>query len=124
MNKVVHFEIPFDDKERAKKFYAQTFDWTIDEMPEIGYIGLTTTPADAMGVPTEPGAINGGMTERTHETPAPVITIGVDSIEESVKKIEASGGKVITPKGKVPGMGYFIYFQDTEGNVIGLWQDL
>jgi predicted enzyme related to lactoylglutathione lyase len=29
MGKVVHFEIPFDDKKRAMKFYADAFDWRL-----------------------------------------------------------------------------------------------
>jgi uncharacterized protein len=41
-----------------------------------------------------------------------------------VKKIEAEGGKVIVPKGEVPDMGYYAYFKDTEGNVMGLWESM
>jgi len=33
MNKVAHFEIPADDKERAKKFYNETFGWQITDFP-------------------------------------------------------------------------------------------
>lgn len=124
MNKVVHFELPFDDKERAKKFYSETFSWQIDEMPEIGYIGATTTPADDKGLPTEPGAINGGLVERNQETPNPVITIDVASIEDAIRKIEAAGGTMVGPKGEVPHMGLYAYFKDSEGNVMGLWQNL
>lgn len=123
MNKVVHFELPFDDKDRAKKFYSETFGWQIDEMPEIPYTSVTTTPVDESMRPIEPGSINGALVERGKDAPAPVITISVDSIDEFLKKIEAAGGKSITPKGEVPDMGYFAYFTDTEGNVIGLWQD-
>lgn len=123
MNKVVHFEVPFDDKQRAKQFYGEAFGWQIDEMPEIGYISLTTTPADDKGYPTEPGGINGGLVERSQDTPAPIITIGVDSVDNYIKKVEAAGGKLMSPKGEVPDMGYFAYVKDTENNIIGLWQD-
>ncbi len=123
MNKVVHFEIPFDDKERAKKFYSETFGWKIDEMPEIQYTSATTTPADEKGIPTTPGAINGALVDRSSDVPAPILTISVDSMDEYIKKIEAAGGKSMSPKGEVPNMGYFAYIKDTEGNVIGLWQD-
>ena len=27
------------------------------------------------------------------------------------------------PKTPVPGMGWFLYFIDTEGNLLGLWQN-
>lgn len=123
MNKVVHFELPFDDKARSEKFYTEAFGWEINEIPEINYTSVTTTPTDEHMMPTTPGAINGAIVERGSTAPAPVITISVDSIEEYQKKIEAAGGKVIGPIGEVPNMGYFAYFSDTEGNVMGLWQD-
>lgn len=123
MNKVVHFELPFDDKPRAKDFYSQIFGWQIDEMPEIPYTSVMTTPTDESMKPTTPGSINGALVERGEDAPAPVITIGVDSIDEYIKKVEAAGGKQIGTKGEVPEMGYYAYFTDTEGNVIGLWQD-
>lgn len=124
INKVIHFEIPFDDKARAKTFYSETFGWKIDEMPQIKYIGLTTTPTDESGMPTTPGAINGGMVERTKDQPNPVITIGVESIDEHLEKVKAAGGSIVGSKGEVPGMGYYAYIKDTEGNVIGLWQSI
>ncbi|MFA9288663.1 MAG: VOC family protein [Weeksellaceae bacterium] len=124
MNKVVHFELPFDNKERAKKFYSETFGWKINEMPEIGYIGADTAPSDEKGMPNEPGAINGGMVQRTADQPAPVIVISVDSIDEMVKKIETAGGTMVGEKGEVPHMGYYAYLKDTEGNVIGLWENI
>lgn len=124
MNKVVHFEIPFDDKERAKKFYSETFGWEFDDMPEIGYTGIKTTPTDETSLPLEPGAINGGLTARGKDVATPVVTIDVDSIDEYVKKVEAAGGQSISPKGEVPQMGYYAYVKDSEGNVIGLWQSI
>ena len=75
-------------------------------------------------MPLEPGAINGGMVERTKEQPNPVITINVNSIDAYITKIESAGGIMITSKGEVPQMGYYAYFKDSEGNVMGLWQDL
>lgn len=124
MNKVVHFEIPFDDKERSKKFYSEAFGWKYDEMPEVGYIGAITSPTDDTMMPSEPGSINGGLFERTKENPTPVITIAVDSIDDHVKKIEAAGGTMVSLKGEVPGMGYYAYFKDTENNIIGLWENI
>ena len=90
MDSVVHFEIPVDDEERAKAFYATVFDWGLQSVPEMQYTTITTTPIDEQSMrPTTPGAINGGLMNRSKETPSPVITIGVDSVEESLKKVEA-----------------------------------
>jgi predicted enzyme related to lactoylglutathione lyase len=124
MDKVVHFEITFDDHKRAKDFYGSVFDWDLmdNDMGGAVYTTATTVPIDDQMRPKEPGAINGGFTGRSSETPSPVITIGVDSIDDTLKKIEASGGSTITPRTPIPEMGAFAYFKDSEGNTMGLWE--
>jgi hypothetical protein len=123
MDKVVHFEIPTDDPARAKEFYGSIFGWEITEIPEVDYTSVGTSPVDEQQLPTERGVINGGMYKRSPEVPAtPVITIGVEDVEISLKEIESHGGSVVTPRTEVPGMGAFAYFTDTEGNVLGLWE--
>jgi uncharacterized protein len=120
--KVVHFEIPVDDRERASSFYASVFDWEMQHMPEMRYTIAGTVPVGDDQLPTERGAINGGLMDRSTETPTPVITIGVDDIDISLKAVEANGGSVITPKTPIPEMGAFAYFTDSEGNVMGLFE--
>ena len=128
MDKVVHFEIPVDDAARAKEFYRSAFEWQLDDM-DMGdgnvYTTITTTPIDEQSrLPLEPGAINGGLFQRTSDTPTPVITIGVDGIDDALKKVEAGGGIIVQPRTEIPDMGAFAYFKDTEGNVVGLWENL
>jgi predicted enzyme related to lactoylglutathione lyase len=127
MDKVVHFEIPTDDLGRAKAFYGNIFDWQLQDM-DMGnnatYTIAMTVPVDDKQMPTEPGAINGGMMTRSPETSSPVITVGVDSIDDALKKIEAAGGSVVTPRTEIPGMGAYAYFTDTEGNTLGLWENV
>jgi predicted enzyme related to lactoylglutathione lyase len=126
MGKVVHFEIPADDLDRARTFYGKVFGWRIDTMPMPGggeYTGLTTTAVDEKTMtPTEPGAINGGMMQRDAATPAPVITIDVEDSDAALAEIEGAGGSTVTPRTAIPGMGAFGYFKDSEGNVMGLWE--
>jgi len=74
-------------------------------------------------MPTEPGAINGGMTKRQDPVKNTVITIDVSEIDSSLKSIEKLGGKVVQKKQPVADMGFTAYFKDTEGNVVGLWQN-
>jgi len=124
LDKIVHFEIPADDLPRAKKFYGTTFGWQLDDMEGMDYTIVRTVSVDDEQQPTEPGAINGGMMKRSPDTPAPVITVNVDSVDDALKKIEASGGSVVTPKQEIPGMGSFAYFKDTEGNTLGLWENV
>ena len=122
MDKVVHFEVPFDDGERARNFYREAFGWRLGYLPELDYTSAVTTATDNQGRPVEPGAINGGMVPRDERTPAPVITVDVDHIDEALAQIEARGGTTVTPRTEIPGMGAFAYFTDPEGNVLGLWE--
>ena len=125
MSKVVHFEIPADDLDRAKNFYGSVFGWELQTMPmnEGEYTSVKTTDVDEQTqLPTEPGAINGGMFLRDERLTSPVITIDVDGIDDALKQIEAEGGTTVAPRTAIPGMGAFAYFKDPEGNVLGLWE--
>jgi uncharacterized protein len=122
MSAVVHFEIPADDQERARGFYGAAFDWRLDVMPDQQYTNVMTTPVDeATRSPREPGAINGGMFERSGDLAHPIITVDVDDIDATLERIVGLGGSVVQGRTAIPGMGYFGYFRDTEGNVLGLW---
>jgi predicted enzyme related to lactoylglutathione lyase len=125
MGKVVHFEIPVDDVERAKWFYGSIFGWQLRDIPDMDYIGVETAPVDERThLPLEPGAINGGMFRRAGDAPrTPVITIDVASVDDALRRIEASGGSVLQPRTELPGMGAFAYFTDPEGNTLGLWEN-
>ena len=126
MDRVEHFEIPVDDAARARAFYGSVFEWELNEADMGGgnmYTMVTTTPIDeTTRLPTDPGAINGGLMQRTADTPTPVITIAVSSIDESLKKVEAEGGSTVQPRTEIPDMGAYAYFKDSEGNVVGLWE--
>jgi len=125
MRKVVHFEIPADDVDRAKNFYGSIFGWDLQtlQMGDGEYTTVMTTPVNQeTQQPTDPGAINGGMMQRTVVTPSPVITIDVDAIDNVLKQVEAAGGNTLTPRTPIPNMGAFAYFRDSEGNVMGLWE--
>lgn len=126
MGKVTHFEIPADDVARAKAFYGSVFGWTLQDFEMNGgtYTIAQTVPVNDQQIPEEPGAINGGMTERTATTSHPVITMEVDSIDEALRKVEAGGGSTVTPRTEIPGLGAFAYFKDSEGNTMGLWENL
>ena len=124
MGKVVHFEIPADDVERAQKFYSNVFKWDIDPMPEMKYTIVRTGPVDENRMAKEVGFINGGMMKRSNSLKNPIITIQVDDIEQSLREVEKEGGKIVEKTIKVGDMGLAAYFQDTEGNILGLWQNL
>jgi uncharacterized protein len=122
MDSVVHFEIPSKDLKRGQKFYESVFGWKFEDVPEMDYKMVMTTPGGKDKMPKEPGAINGGMMKRDPKIKSPVLTISVKDIDDSLGRIKKSGGKVVYPKESIGDMGFVAYFSDREGNVMGLWQ--
>ncbi len=114
MDKVIHFELPADNVERAKKFYKEVFLWDLKDIPEMNYILINTS-----------GPINGGMFKRDIENNsliAPSFSVLVENIDEAIKRIKNAGGLLIKDKSPVGNMGLIAYFKDTEGNILSIWQ--
>lgn len=124
MDPVQHFQIPIDNVERAKKFYNDVFGWEITSFPELNYHAAVTVPTDERGQPTTSGSINGGLVQRgTHGQEGISIVVTVESIDDYLKKIRSAGGKMTVPKTPVGNFGFFAQLSDTEGNILGLWQN-
>jgi len=51
-----------------------------------------------------------------------VIYVGVASVEDAIRKVQAAGGKIVRPRTPIPGMGAYGRVSDTEGNVLGLFE--
>jgi predicted enzyme related to lactoylglutathione lyase len=119
MNPVVHFEMPYEHRERMANFYESAFGWQTQMLGEDmgNYVLATTTETDENG-PKRPGAINGGFFPKKPDWPAqyPSIVIAVDNIRESGKKVASAGGKVLGEPMEIPGVGQYVSFIDTEGN--------
>jgi uncharacterized protein len=121
--RVVHFEVPFDDADRAREFYREVFGWQIQPMPEMEYNMVQTGPVSDQGMPSEPGYIGGGMMQRQAPYTSPVITLAVDDIDSTIVAVEKHGGAAVGEKSAVGDMGFAAYFTDSEGNLMGLWQN-
>jgi len=124
MDSVVHFELPADDLERAKKFYREVFDWDFKETEVPDYDLAFTIELNEEGLPKDVGAINGAITIRDETLVTPLLVIKVDSIDGALEKIGSAGRKVLLTKMEIKGQGYYARFADSEGNVIGLWENL
>jgi predicted enzyme related to lactoylglutathione lyase len=112
MGKVEHFEIPADDVDRAKAFYADVFGWTYDEWD-----------ADtAMIHPGGEGAIGGDIHKRDTPT-TPTVVITVDSIDDALDAVIKAGGQRLGAIETLGDEGRYAYFTDPEGNRLGLWDD-
>lgn len=119
--RVVHFEIPFDDGERAREFYQTVFGWQMMPMPEMSYTITMTGPSSDEG-PTEAGFINGGMMQRGGDFTGPNLVIDVPNIDDALAEVDKAGGSTVVARQAVGDMGFTAYFKDTEGNLVGLWE--
>ncbi len=124
MDSVIHFEIPAKDMEKMKKFYTAVFGWKMTDasMPQMKYTMVETTETGKEG-PTKPGAINGGVTERSGKGDTPRVVVHVDSIDDAAKRIKANGGKALSQRMPVGDMGFYMLCSDCEGNLVGIWED-
>ena len=124
MDKVEHFEIPADDQDRASKFYMTVFGWELNPIPGVNYARLLTKRVSERDVSPRPFEVNGAIVKRSKEVRSPVVTVSVDDMEATLRRIRGAGGKVIVRKAPFgnPPRGYTAYFRDTEGNLMGLWQ--
>ncbi len=120
-NKVNYFEIPATKLDRAKKFYADAFGWKISPVPEMEYAMLGASESDENGMSKEVGAINGGMGKKGGQLKHPVIHVQVDDVDKALEKIEDLGGKVLQKKTEMGQGMFYAYFEDTEGNILGVW---
>jgi predicted enzyme related to lactoylglutathione lyase len=118
----VHFEIPADDVQRARQFYAGVFGWDISLMPgPYEYYGVRTTETGEMGLPRSYG-VNGGMYKRMYPNQVPISYIGVEDIDAFAAKVVESGSEITVPRMAVPGLGWMVHFKDPENNLFALWQ--
>jgi len=116
MSRVIHFEIPAAEPDRAAAFYGKVFGWKFDKWPGPMEYWMVTTGKDG-----EVG-INGGMMRKPGGIASTTNTIGVDSVDTAVAAVLKAGGKNILPKTPIPTVGYFAYCEDTEGNMFGVMQ--
>jgi hypothetical protein len=116
MPRPLHFELVVSDPEKTGKFYKEVFGWKIEKW---------NGPMEYWMVSTEKGrekGINGGITKKGPVQQPVVNTVMVSSVDNFHAKIKAAGGSIVTPKGPIPGMGWFSYCKDPEGIVFGIMQ--
>lgn len=116
MGRIIHFELPADQPERAIEFYKSTFDWSFMKWEgEMPYWLATTGPKDKPG-------IDGAIMPRQEPGQGVSNVIEVESLEQSIEAVKRNGGEVITPIFPIPGIGRYANAKDTEGNVFGMMQ--
>lgn len=125
MNPVVHFEMPYDNRQRMAAFYQSAFGWQTQMLgEEMGHYVVAHTTETVDGMVSTPGTINGGFFERKPDWPAqhPSVVIAVDDIRAAMQQVAAAGGDVLGEPMEIPGIGQYVSFMDTEGNRVSMLQ--
>jgi predicted enzyme related to lactoylglutathione lyase len=126
MNPVVHFEMPAEDRKRMADFYTRAFGWKAQFLGEDmgNYVTVATVETDENRMPKHVGAINGGFYQRNDQMPSncPSLVIAVDDVKEHIRIISEAGGTVLGEPVNIPGIGQYVSFRDTEGNVCSILQ--
>jgi predicted enzyme related to lactoylglutathione lyase len=112
-----HFAINADDVPRARRFYESVFGWTFDPWGPPGFYQIKNAGRDFLGALQGRREIVPGAQMRGFE-----VTMGVEDLKATIAAIEAGGGKVVMPPYRIEGVGELIFFEDTEGNLVGAMQ--
>jgi predicted enzyme related to lactoylglutathione lyase len=115
MPRPVHFEFVAADPERAERFWMGVFGWRIEKWDGPHPYWLVTTGEE------EPG-IDGGIMSAADGFQAgqTILTVSVDSVEETTASVEREGGTVVAPRMPVPGVGWLAYCQAPGGATFGV----
>ena len=117
---VGNFSIECDDVERAKRFYESVFEWRIEPWGPPGYYRIITGTAQQPGIR---GDLRGRREPLTGTgNPGFECTITVESLADVLAAIEAHGGRIVSSRFRIEGVGDLAYFEDTEGNRAGVMQ--
>jgi len=125
MPTIVHFEIPSDDIERSRNFYNELFGWKIEKW--TGSMPATAEGMEYWIISTvdDKGnkALGGGMMKRQLPQQQGITNyFDVKSVQEYSARVEKMGGKVISTKQSLPGVGYIAICTDTENNTFGIFE--
>jgi predicted enzyme related to lactoylglutathione lyase len=111
-----HIEIPYDDEERAKRFYGGVFGWTFSQVEGFDAYDLFTSGPGGLGGALGKRGESAGETTRNY--------ILVDDIEAASAKVTELGGTITLPKSEIPGQGWYAAGTDSEGNPLSLYETL
>ncbi|HEX9347704.1 MAG TPA: VOC family protein [Gemmatimonadales bacterium] len=103
-----------EDAQASADFYSSIFGWTVRKRGD-GELAFDDT-----------GGVSGTWVKESDRTPNERTRtyIMVDGIAKTLNRIEAAGGRVLTPRTEIgPGMGAFAIFADPVGNEFGLYEE-
>lgn len=114
-NLVVWFDIPVKNLSRAMEFYRKVLNVELQRMDG---------PAPMALFPFGPGVASGDLVESPELSPGKTGTTvylnGGEDLAGPLGRVESAGGKVLQKKTAIGEHGFIAYFEDTEGNRVGL----
>lgn len=115
-----HFAINADDVAKARHFYEQVFGWRFEAWGPPDFFMISTSSGD------EPG-IRGSLQKRRELVPGVRMTgyectIAVADVSVVATAVVENGGKLVLPRTFIPTVGHIIFFQDSDGNLVGACQ--
>ena len=117
--KICYLEIPATTAEASADFYRDIFGWTIRKRGDGALAFDDGGGVGGLGV-------SGTWVKESDRTPDEQtrIYIMVDDISDTLAKIAAAGGRVLTPRTDIaPSSGAFAVFADPAGTAFGLYEE-
>jgi hypothetical protein len=115
--KLRHLAINADDVQRAKGFYESVFGWRFEPWGPPDYYQVNNAGEGFRGALQERRELKPGAKMLGFEA-----TLGVKDIQATIAVVEAAGGRILTRPFYIEGVGRLVYFEDTEGNLVGAMQ--
>jgi predicted enzyme related to lactoylglutathione lyase len=123
-DKVTWFELPAFDVKRSGEFYKEVFGWDSTDMGG-GSLAMISAESDEQMTPLKPGSINGDISPISMGFNAPLIVISVENMDDKIEVVKKAGGIIVVAPKTIEAMGMiWAIVQDTEGNKIGILQNL
>ena len=93
------------------------FDWTFDPWGPPNFYQVKNAGQGFLGALQERRELKPGAKMLGFEA-----SMGVSDIDALIAAVEANGGRIVMPTYYLQGVGKLIYFEDTEGNLVGACQ--
>ena len=114
---VTHFEIYAEDLDEARRLLQGALRLEDRQGARDRLLPDRDRPA------REPAASAAGILHRPIPGPRSwVHYVSVDSIDETVERVQRLGGKLVRAKAAVPKIAWYAVVEDPEGNVFAIWQ--
>jgi predicted enzyme related to lactoylglutathione lyase len=107
IGKIVWFEVPVENTDRARTFYGQLMGWQFETFDRADDYFLTYE--------------GGGAIHPANGRKGPLVYFGTDDIEASVARVRELRGSANEPR-EIPGVGRYAECSDPEGNAFGFYQ--